>query len=94
MFFPSIEPTYFIGPSAIGLIKRFFDGLHIAIIPVVLQIAIKQLSLRSIIDSLKNSAAPCDITESRSISPIRNPPSFALPDTGCLVSAVLGPCAR
>ena len=35
-----------------------------------------------IIDSFKNALAPCEITPSRSISPIRNPPSFARPDTG------------
>ena len=45
-------------------------------------------------DSLKKSDTPCDIRESRSISPIRKPPSFARPLTGCLVKAVTGPCAR
>ena len=80
--FPSNEPVNFSGPSAIGLIKMFLDGLYIAIIPVVLQTAIRYLSARSITDSRKKSLAPCEITTSRSISPIRRPPSLARPETG------------
>ena len=91
---PSIDSLNRMGPSAAGLKNKFFAGLYIDIVPVVLQIAIKYLSPLSIIDSVKKFTVPCDINESRSISPILNPPSFALPLTGCLVNWVLGPNAR
>ena len=92
--FPSGVSINLIGPSNRGLKNRFFSGLYNAIKPVELQTAIAYLSALSIIDSLKNSEAPCEINPSRSISPIRKPPSFALPPTGCFVKAVLGPKAR
>ena len=91
MFSSASEPTNFNGPSAIGLKNRFLSGLYTAIIPDLLQIAIKYLSPRSIIDSVNILVAPCAIKTSRSISPILKPPSFALPLTGCLVNAVRGP---
>ena len=54
----SMEPENFTGPSAIGLMNNFLDGLYIANIPVLLHTAILYLSERSIIDSRKNSDTP------------------------------------
>ena len=54
----------------------------------------KYLSPRFRKESVKNSVIPCDDIQSRSISPIRRPPSFARPDTGCFVRLVFGPRAR
>ena len=42
-------------------------------------------------DSDKKCDIPLPIKASRSISPIRNPPSFARPSTDCLVKTVRGP---
>ena len=86
--------TNFTGPSHIGLKNRLLLGLKIAIIPLLLHIANLYLSERSIMDSCKKLLIPCDATESRSISPIRKPPSFARPLNGCRVKAVFGPRAR
>ena len=38
--FSAMEPTNFMGPSAIGLTKIFLEGLYTAIIPLLLQTAI------------------------------------------------------
>ena len=72
---------------------KFKSLLYIAIKPVKLQIAIKYSSPLTNIDSCKKSDIPCANIPSRSISPILNPPSFALPWTVCLVNTVLGPLA-
>lgn len=44
--------------------------------------------------SFRKAAAPCEIIQSRSISPKRRPPSLARPSTGCLVRICTGPRAR
>ena len=44
--------------------------------------------------TLRNMAVPCEIIQSRSISPKRNPPSRLRPSTGCLVRICTGPLAR
>ena len=90
----SIVSVNFIGPSTYGLINKLRLSLYIAIIPVWLQTATKYSSPRISIDSWRNLVAPCAIIPSRSISPIRKPPSFALPWTVCLVKACLGPLER
>ena len=41
-----------------------------------------------------SDAAPCEIRQSRSISPSRSAPSWLLPALGCLVTACVGPRAR
>ena len=44
--------------------------------------------------SFRKRAAPCEIIQSRSISPKRRPPSLALPSVGCLVRIYVGPLPR
>ena len=73
--------------------QTLFAGLKLEIKPVFLQTYTANLSARSIKLSFKNNEQPCAKMASRSISPILNPPSLALPPAGCLVKRILGPIA-
>ena len=44
--------------------------------------------------TLRKAAAPCEMMQSRSISPKRRPPSRARPSTGCRVRICTGPRPR
>ena len=44
--------------------------------------------------TLRKAAEPCEMMQSRSISPKRRPPSRARPSTGCLVRICTGPRPR
>ena len=62
--------------------------------PQMSQMCTRKASDTSNSRSFKNALAPCEIMQSRSISPKRSPPSRARPSTGCLVSICTGPLAR
>mmetsp|Transcript_19783 Transcript_19783/g.45567 ORF Transcript_19783/g.45567 Transcript_19783/m.45567 type:complete len:203 (-) Transcript_19783:1677-2285(-) len=68
--------------------------LAIAIMPQMSHTWMRKASDASKRRSLRMEATPCEIMQSRSISPKRRPPSRARPSIGCRVSRVTGPRAR
>ena len=54
--------------------------------PQISQMCTRKASDTSNSRSFKKALAPCEIMQSRSISPKRSPPSLARPSTGCRVS--------
>ena len=82
------------GPSHNGHTNNSCRSLKIGIVPHPLQIQNSVPSERFIIDSCRNPDTPCAISESRSISPIRIPPSLPRPPVGWCVFCSRRPAPR
>lgn len=71
-------------------VEGIFMRLHSAHTqPMVRQNSPEEIDMRSV----NRFATPCEIRQSRSISPRRRPPSRDRPSVGCLVSTARGPLA-